>query len=57
MRDDLIKVMRQMAGTYLGISIPAVKEELTLEQFMQTRLGLCRLLDLFSGLSKSLGWV
>ncbi|KAL3999076.1 DnaJ domain family protein [Acanthocheilonema viteae] len=38
--DDLISVMRQMAATYLGISIPVVKEGITLEQFMLTRLGL-----------------
>uniref|UniRef100_A0A183DQR4 RME-8_N domain-containing protein n=1 Tax=Gongylonema pulchrum TaxID=637853 RepID=A0A183DQR4_9BILA len=40
-RDDLIKLMRQMAGNYLGISIPVAKGEDTLEEFMQTRLGLC----------------
>ncbi|KAK6107132.1 DnaJ domain family protein [Brugia pahangi] len=39
--DDLISVIRQMAATYLGISIPIAKEGLTLEQFMLTRLGLC----------------
>lgn len=40
--DDIISVMRQMAATYLGISIPVAKEGITLEQFMLTRLGLCR---------------
>ncbi|VDK82276.1 unnamed protein product, partial [Litomosoides sigmodontis] len=39
--DDIISVMRQMAVTYLGISIPIAKEGITLEQFMLTRLGLC----------------
>ncbi|VDM43892.1 unnamed protein product [Toxocara canis] len=39
--DELIALLRRMAGENIGVAIPLAKETLTLDDFMQTRLGMC----------------
>ena len=40
--DDLIKEMRRLAAENIGILLPIAKETLSIDDFMRTRLGLCR---------------
>lgn len=41
---DLVKEVCRLALENIGINVPIAKEKLTLEDFMRTRLGLCRFL-------------
>lgn len=39
--DEIITSIRRLGGENIGVSIPVAKDPLTLEGFMQTRLGTC----------------
>lgn len=39
--EELVKEIRRLASDNIGIIVPIAKEQLTLEDFMRTRLGLC----------------
>ncbi|CAB3410631.1 unnamed protein product [Caenorhabditis bovis] len=39
--EDLVKEIRRLAAENIGIVVPIAKEQISLEDFMRTRLGLC----------------